>query len=52
MPLGNLVDKYLAFGWEVREIEGHDFTQILAALQWADTNEKPTMIVARTTLGK
>ena len=52
MPLGNLVDKYLAFGWEVREIDGHDFTQILAALQWADTNEKPTMIVARTTLGK
>ena len=52
MPLGNLVDKYLAFGWEVREIDGHDFTQILVALQWADTNEKPTMIVARTILGK
>lgn len=52
MPLGNLVDKYGAFGWEVREIDGHDFTQILASLQWADKNEKPTMIVARTTLGK
>ena len=52
MPLGNLSDKYRAFGWEVREIDGHDFTQILASLQWADNNEKPTMIIARTILGK
>lgn len=52
MPLGNLVEKYHAFGWEVREIDGHNFIEILEALQWADKNEKPTMIVARTILGK
>ncbi len=50
MPLGNLAEKYTSFGWEVREIDGHDFTQILEALQWADVCEKPAMIIARTTL--
>ncbi len=52
MPMGDLAQKYRDFGWEVREIDGHDFTQILDTLSWADTNEKPTMIVARTILGK
>lgn len=32
MPLGNIAQKYLTFGWEVIEIDGHDFTQILGAL--------------------
>ncbi len=52
MPLGNLAEKYSSFGWSVREIDGHNFTEILEALQWADKNETPTMIVAHTTLGK
>jgi transketolase len=52
MPLGNLAEKYRAFGWEVKEIDGHNFTEILEALDLADAAEKPTMIVAKTTLGK
>jgi transketolase len=52
MPLGNLAEKYRAFGWEVKEIDGHNFTEILEALDSADAAEKPTMIVAKTTLGK
>ncbi len=52
MPLGNLAKKYQEFGWAVREIDGHDFVQILEALKWADTNDTPTMIVAHTVLGK
>lgn len=52
MPLGNLADKYRDFGWEVREIDGHDFAQILEALTWADACEGPAMIVAKTILGK
>lgn len=52
MPLGNLAEKYRTFGWEVIEIDGHDFTEILGALSTADKNEKPTMIIATTTLGK
>ncbi|MEI6711827.1 MAG: hypothetical protein WCK88_06700 [bacterium] len=52
MPLGDLAQKYILFGWEVREINGHDFTQILSALQWADNCKKPVMIIAHTILGK
>jgi len=52
MPLGNLAEKYRAFGWEVKEIDGHNFTEILEVLDSADAAEKPTMIVAKTTLGK
>lgn len=52
MPLGNLAEKYHTFGWEVIEIDGHDFTQILGALSSADTHQKPTMIIAKTMLGK
>ena len=36
----------------MKEIDGHDFAQILEALHWADGNSKPTMIVAHTLLGK
>lgn len=52
MPLGNLAEKYRSFGWEVKEIDGHNFTEILEALHSSDANEKPTMIIATTTLGK
>ncbi len=52
MPLGDLVQKYQSFGWEVREIEGHNFTQIIESLQWADACQGPAMIIAHTTLGK
>jgi transketolase len=52
MPLGNLADKYRTFGWDVREIDGHDFVQILEAFSWADACQKPAMILAHTILGK
>jgi transketolase len=52
MPMGDLAQKYRDFGWEVRVIDWHDFNQILDTLSWADTNEKPTMIIAHTVLGK
>lgn len=46
-------EKWRAFGWHVVEIDGHDFVQILAALDEARrTKGKPTMIVARTVKGK
>jgi len=52
MPLGDLAEKYRTFGWEVREIDGHNLAQILEALSWADVCEKPAMIIAHTILGK
>jgi len=46
-------DKWRAFGWNVIEIDGHDFDQILGALAPERIVQgKPTMIVARTIKGK
>ena len=53
MNIGPIVDKFKAFGWNVIEIDGHDFDQIFAALDMArSTVGKPTMIVAKTVKGK
>lgn len=53
MSLGSIVDKFKAFGWNVIEIDGHDFDQIFAALDIAkSTVKKPTMIIAKTIKGK
>lgn len=46
-----LHDKLAAFGWEVREIDGHDYPQILAAFE-PSTTGKPVAIIAHTTKGK
>ena len=53
MNIGPVVDKFKSFGWNVIEIDGHDFDQIFAALDMAkETVGKPTMIVAKTIKGK
>ena len=53
MNIGPIVDKFKAFGWNVIEIDGHDFDQIFAALDMAkETVGKPTMIIAKTIKGK
>ncbi len=53
MSLGSIVDKFKAFGWNVIEIDGHDFDQIFAALDMAkSTVGQPTMIVAKTIKGR
>lgn len=46
-------DKMRAFGFEVVEIDGHDYDAIRAALKTArETVGKPTCVVARTVKGK
>ncbi len=53
MPLEPLAEKWEAFNWHVLTIDGHDFRQILAALEEAQrTKGRPTVIVARTVKGK
>ena len=53
MPLDPLGDKWRAFGWNVGEIDGHDFTRIVDAVARARANPgRPTMIVAHTTKGR
>lgn len=48
-----LEDKFLAFRWAVRSIDGHSIPEILDAIDWAKkTPGKPKMIIAKTILGK
>jgi transketolase len=48
-----LADKFTAFGWAVREVDGHDHTSLAAALSAAPwTADKPSMVIAHTTKGK
>jgi transketolase len=53
MSIEPLPDKWKAFGWHVIEANGHDFRDILAALDQAkDIKGKPTVIIAHTIKGK
>ncbi len=53
MNLEPFAQKWKAFGWHTIEIDGHDFDQILAALQECqNTKAKPAVIIAHTTKGK
>ena len=53
MALEPFADKWKAFGWDVVEIDGHDFDQLDEALShaWAAT-EQPVLILANTIKGK
>lgn len=53
LELHPLAEKFRAFGWAVREIDGHDHEQIreaLASVPWEPG--KPSVLVAHTTKGK
>lgn len=47
-------DKFLAFGWEVQSIDGHDFTAIGEAIAQAKASNsgKPQMVILHTIKGK
>ena len=51
---GTLAGKFVAFGWEVHEVNGHDMDaliQLFAELK-ASTTPKPKMVIAHTVKGK
>ena len=51
--LGELANRWRAFGWHAIEIDGHDLNAILDAYAEARrTSGRPTMILARTLKGK
>jgi len=53
LNLEPLADKWRAFGWEVFEIDGHDWDAIYDTLAKADAvTGKPAMIIAHTIKGK
>jgi transketolase len=53
MEVGDVASKISSFGWNVKEIDGHDMGEIVDALKWAsDQGTGPSAIVAHTTKGK
>ena len=52
-PLDPLDDKFRAFGFEVRSIDGHSLDEVADALSWCRRiSDKPQAIIARTIKGK
>ena len=53
MPLEPLASKWRAFNWNVIEVDGYDFPQLLDGFELAtSTRNRPTVIIAHTVKGK
>lgn len=53
MKLEPLAKKYRDFGWQVREINGHNYKQILTGLSWLKkTSGQPAVLIGFTIRGK
>ena len=52
MPLEPFAAKWEAFGWEVFEIDGHDYSEIISTFKDAKQAARPVVIIAHTTKGK
>ena len=53
MPLEPLAAKWRAFNWNVIEVDGYDYLQLIEAFDTAEmTKNRPTMIIAHTVKGK
>src|SRR5579884_1510373 len=54
LSLADSVDQVTRFesaGWAARRVDGHDAEEIAAALQWAQSSDKPVLIACRTIIG-
>lgn len=54
MSLGNIKDKWVAFGWDVLEMNGNDMQNVVDTLNLAKSrlhNSKPVLILMKTEMG-
>lgn len=52
MGIEPLVDKWKAFGWRVREIDGNDMSSVLSGLEWFMKVGGPAVLIAHTIKGR
>lgn len=52
LDLNPLAEKWRAFRWHVREIDGHDLGAVMDGFEWALATEGPCCIIAHTIKGK
>ncbi len=50
--LDNLYNKLASFGFNVKEVNGHDLSELIEALNEAKLSDKPNCIIAKTIKGK
>jgi transketolase len=47
-----IVEKFLAFGWRVRTVDGHDLAELTETLSKPPERDRPTIVVANTIKGR
>ena len=47
----DVLKRFAAYGWATKQVDGHDASQIAAALSFAIRSKKPTLIACATTIG-
>ena len=53
MGLEPLAEKWKSFGWEVVEVDGHNFDELISAFdKFGTVKDKPFVIIAHTIKGK
>jgi transketolase len=52
LSLSPLAEKWRAFGWDAREVDGHDVEALAEAMKASDADGAPRAIIARTIFGK
>ena len=48
----NVKARFLSYGWDVFEIDGHDFDEIESSIENARRSSKPSLICCKTIIGK
>jgi transketolase len=53
MEIGDIGAKFESFGWVVREVDGHNMSELVDTIKWTETDDSgPIAIIANTTKGK
>lgn len=53
LGLEPFMDKWISFGWQVREVDGHDHSALISTVEeLSRLNKQPNCIIAHTTKGK
>ena len=53
MRMFDIPAKWRAFGWNVKEINGHDMNEVVEGMNYlSETNDGPSILIAHTVKGK